>query len=156
MRHLLPITLACIVVACRTTPQASPDSRRSVGTFSYRINFGARQPIEGTITIEPDTVTVDGELFCRRDMLLTGTQRSRSFTCNPPIGLNAFSLNIDAFQPALSTWSGSQTVTRTRRVCAQYTVTAQGRRVCARFETETYQADSSFGGLLRIIAPGKP
>ena len=155
MRMVLPLLMVAALAACHRSPGAESAPRRAIGSFSYRINFGSQNPIDGVISIDEDTVTLEADgQPCRRESVLTGSQRSHPFSCFPPPGLESFELNIDSTQPALSTWSAIQIVRKTRVVCVRYTTTRAGTQICAETRNEMYFENVKLGGRLRMTRGG--
>ena len=153
MRMALPAALLVTSAACHNGMRLGSEPRRRVGEYAFRISLAARDPVRGAFTIAADTVTLetDGQP-CRHDRGLTGSRRIHAFSCFPPRDIDGFALTIDTQEPALSSWSGSQSVRRTRTVCVRFTTTPQGRQVCAETRSEDYFETVRIGGRLNIIA----
>ena len=153
MRIAIPLALVVIAAACNAGAGLGSEPRRRVGEYAFRISLTALQPIVGVFTIAPDTVSLDADgQPCRRDPGLTGSRRVHLFSCFPPIGIDGFRLTIDSQDPALSSWSGTQSVKKTRTVCVRFTTTPQGRQICAETRSEDYFDTVRVGGRLLITA----
>lgn len=155
MRRVVSVALVWIVAGCRTGLPGGPDPGPRLGDYTFRISLPARAPIDGGFAIAADTVSLetDGQP-CRHDTGLTGSRRSHLFSCFPPIGMDSFSLTIDAYEPAMSSWAATQSVKKTRTVCVRYTTTPQGRQVCAETRSEDYFDTVRIGGRLRLTNRG--
>ena len=152
MRIALALALV-VATACQTGARQGSEPRRRIGEYAFRINLTAQTPIDGMITIAPDTVTLEiGGQPCRRDPGLSGSRRVHLFSCFPPIGIDGFAVTVDSQDPALSSWSGTQAVRKSRTVCVRFTTTPQGRQICAETRTEDYFETVRVGGRLRITA----
>ena len=155
MLKVISIALMLIVAACRTGSRGGAESGPRIGDYTFRISLPSRAPIDGAFTIAADTVSLDTDgQPCRRDTGLTGSRRSHLFSCFPPIGMDSFSLTIDSQDPAMSSWSATQSVRKTRTVCVRYTTTPQGRQVCAETRSEDYFDTVRIGGRLRLTNRG--
>jgi hypothetical protein len=155
MWMILSVVLALTVAGCPTgsgTGTGSPPVPR-IGDYTFRISLPARTPIDGAFTIVADTVSLDTDgQPCRHDTGLTGSRRSHLFSCFPPIGMDSFSVTIDVYEPAMSSWAATQSVKKSRTVCVRFTTTLQGRQVCAETRTEEYFDTVRIGGRLRLTA----
>ena len=152
MRTVLLIALVVAAAACHHGPRLGSEPVRRLGSYAFRISISGQDPIDGVLTIERDTVLVEAAgQSCRRDRG-GGPHNMHSFSCFPPPGMDEFGLSVDSNRPALSEWSAMQRVMRTRQVCARYTVTERGQRVCAETRNENYFVDARVGGRLRFTA----
>lgn len=151
MRMVLSVVLVLTVAGCRTGSRGGPELGPRIGDYTFRISLASRDPIDGVFTISADTVTLEADgQPCRHDTGLTGSRRSHLFSCFPPIGMDSFSVTVDAFDPAMSSWSATQSVRKTRVVCIRYTTTPQGRQVCAETRSEDYFDTVRIGGRLHL------
>ena len=153
MRMALPVALLAMSAACHNGPRLGSEPRRRIGEYSFRISLSARDPVTGAFTITADTVTLEADgQACRHDRALTGSRRTHAFSCFPPRDIDGFALTIDTQEPVLSSWSGTQSVKKTRTRCVRFTVTPQGTQVCAETRSEDYFETVRIGGRLNIIA----
>ena len=152
MRTVLPIALVTTVVACQPArPGTNPSPR--VGDYEFRISISGQDPVRGLLTIARDTVLLEtAGQGCRLEPVRVSAENLRSFSCFPPPGLDRFGLTIDASHPALSRWSATQSVMKTRTVCVSYITNSRGQRVCAESRSENYFENVSVGGRLTFTA----
>ena len=151
--RVFPIALVMASLACHSGLRSGPTPSRKIGSYGFRISLSGREPVEGAFSIERDTVIAEtGGQGCRRDPGRAGPAHLHSFSCFPPAGFDKFGLTVDSDHPPSSTWTIIQSVMKTRTVCARYTVTERGQRICAENRSENYFEDVRIGGRLSIIA----
>ena len=151
------VCLAALGMACSSVPRAAQTPfPRTLGTFAYRINIGTHEQV-GTFTIERDTVTVDArDGSCNRSLEVSTSDRAHQFNCIGAPGVATLILMINSERPSLSSWYATTTTTQTRRVCAAYSLDANGKQFCSRYGTESYDAVSTFRGQLLVGAGAPP
>jgi hypothetical protein len=158
MRLPVSIALVLAVVGCHKAPQVEPTPYRVVGEYSYRMQVGPT-PVEGEFSIEKDTVVLEAASHsCRRiDRGLQESPLSHSFRCGG--GPSTFSVVVNSKQPTLSRWVSTESVTKSRQVCAKWAVTKEGTQYCASTRKEIYTEVVPISGRLevtRIAAADKP
>ena len=151
MKYLFRTCIACGVLACHSVPRtATTPANRTLGTFAYRAVIGAREAV-GTFTIAPDTVMVEADNeVCRRLVHREIAERAHNFDCVGLDGVTSLLLTIDSDHPPASRWYATRTVTKSRQVCTQYSMTTTGQQVCSAYANEPYDVVSRFSGPLRV------
>jgi hypothetical protein len=126
---------------------AVPASRVGIFRFLERVPDASPPVIlEGEITVEPDTILVDAAPGpCRYDGL-----RSRSTTVVYRCGIDV-ALYFDRDNPIdRAQYSLVTTVQVPFRTCTRYTMTTDGRRICAQTRTEMVPREVRREGRLRM------
>jgi hypothetical protein len=141
---LIAISGGCLPSSPRGS--AVPASRVGVFRFLERVP-DASPPVtlEGEITVEPDTILLDAAPGpCHYDEV-----RSRSTTVVYRCGVDIL-LYFDRDNPIdRARYSLVTTVQVAVRTCARYTMTTDGRRICAQTRTEMVPRQVQRSGRLR-------
>lgn len=97
--------------------------------------------VGGELSMEPD------QGICRVDAAYASMERVR-FVCDNVSEVEDLALVVDRrFPVTRSMWTGTVRRTRTRQVCVAY-ATQNGRQVCVRTETQTYEERAAVRGPL--------
>jgi hypothetical protein len=118
--------------------------------YEYVANMPGQQ-YGGTLRVVADTMLVEPAAeYCRP---VTGVPDPLTirYSCLGAGRYDSFLLQLDRRNPVqFSKWTAYVRVQRQRTVCAQYATDAQGRQVCVRTRTETYEVTESRSGRLEV------
>jgi len=118
------------------------------GIYEFITRTGERGELRGRLMLIAGEVTLEPEFgTCRVDAAYASLERQR-FLCDNTSEVENLALLVDRrFPTTRSRWTGTVRERRTRTVCVQYT-TQNGRQVCVRTETQTYEVRSAVSGPL--------
>jgi hypothetical protein len=158
MRRLLSLAMVVGLVACQKAPEVQPRPLREVGDYAFRMTVGT-VPVTGAFSIEKDTVELEAdEHSCRRVPTGISDPVSHPFTCGG--GPTFFKIIVNSKQPTLSSWySTGATRIHREQVCDRYTITKEGKQICAATRTVVVSEAPPISGRLevtRIAATDKP
>jgi hypothetical protein len=155
-RPVFAIVTLATFTACAST-RNSTASREATGptdgTYEFIASVTGRR-VEGKVHIVGDTMLFDPDNDCSSNLSPPGifvAPRDYNFirySCNGVV------LDFDRRNPVQSSkWFAGVPVRRQRQVCAQYAV-QNGRQVCVRNRTETYETTESRSGKLQVARRG--
>jgi len=155
-RPLFAIVTLATFTACASARNTTA-SREATGPIDGTYEFFASvtgQRVEGTVHVVADTILFDPGNDCSSNLSPPGpfvAPRDYNFvrySCNGVV------LDFDRRNPVQSSkWFAGVLVRRQREVCAQYAV-QNGRQVCLRNRTETYETTESRSGKLQVVRRG--
>jgi hypothetical protein len=131
------------------TAQEAPAPLR--GAFEYVANLPGLR-LSGLIAVTSDTIIIEpNEVNCRPLVGRYTSSTTMMYLCDAVGRYDAVTFALDRRNVMQwSRWYSSERVTRQRRVCAQFTVTPSGQRVCSRFQMETYEESLGRSGALEV------
>ncbi len=133
-----------------------PTAVASPRTFPFTLRYERHLPVEGVLTIYPDSSVVTTKTGACYMEPGVGQTRSRNvFRCDQVFNVDYITIVVDRTQPSQSKWYGEvQTpFEQTTDTCAQPKVDKTGARVgCTRYATRTAYRSSRAGGFLELAA----
>ena len=147
MRTARRVLASLVLAACASSPKAAPPAVKD-GVYEFMTSTGERGELRGRMVYAGEVVSIEPELgICRLDGAFASAERLR-YLCDNTQEVEHLALLIDKRYPTTrSAWTGSVRVRRTRTVCVQY-ATQNGRQVCVRSETQTYEERVTLSGPL--------
>lgn len=144
------LTLVAIAAACH---RSAPEPKTQLGVYRYIERVPETTPsilLEGTITVERDTIVLDGNPGpCYYEAMSASQNRSIVYRC----GETRF--YFDREDPLRQvTYRVPTTVRQPVRTCAVYTTNANGQQVCTRWQTEYIERSVMRSGRLRLTRVG--
>ena len=145
----LPVLVSCASSGATRGTAKSPSSGPIEGNYEYLANLPSHQ-VRGGMRVTGDTVLVDPVSdYCRPVMAPPDPFYIR-YTCQGTGSYEQITLTIDRRNPTqLSKWSATFRVTRQREVCVEYAI-RDGRQVCVRTQSETYETTETRSGNLQV------
>ncbi len=136
------------VTACSGNPSPGTLKPADDGIYEFIANTGDRTPLRGRLTIVAGEISLEPEVgICRVDTAYSSLERTR-YACDNVSDIERLAFVMDNRNPLTrSSWTGQVRQRRTRTVCVEY-ATQNGRRVCVRTQTETYDAMVPVSGRL--------
>jgi hypothetical protein len=148
---MLATLSACVSARHTTTGRETPELLE--GTYEFVASV-AGQRVVGKVHVVENTILFDQGNDCSSNFSPPGAfvaPRDDNFirySCNGVV------LDFDRRNPVQSSkWFAGLLVQRQRQVCAQYAV-QNGRQVCIRNRTETYETTESRSGKLHVVRRG--
>lgn len=153
-RPLFTVATLATFTACASAGNTAA-SRAAQGPIEGAYEFFASVPggqrVVGKFHVVADTIVFDQSNDCSSKLSPPGpfvAPHDRNFvrySCNGVV------LDFDRRNPVQSSkWYAGLLVRRQREVCAQYAV-QNGREVCVRNKTETYETTESRSGKLQVV-----
>ena len=140
--------LLVAVLACASAGPAPSGARTPDGIYDFIGRTGENAELRGTLTIAGgDLLLAPEQGICRVDATSINPEKTR-FLCDHVSDIENLALVIDRRVPTMrSSWTGSVRQRRQRTICVQYAV-QNGRQVCVRTQTETYEVRVGVSGPL--------
>jgi len=148
MSHCLCVSLAACASGGSGAASREPPGPVE-GTYEYFASIPGQQ-VRGSLRVVADTIMVDPDADYCRPVIGTPDPLVIRYTCSGSGRFESLLLALDRRNPAqFSKWTATFRVQRRREVCAQYAV-QNGRQVCVRTQTETYETTESRSGTLQV------
>jgi hypothetical protein len=141
--------LACAVAgACASSGSTTTTPRTEDGVYEFIGRTGEHAELRGSLIVAGGELLLEPEQgICRVDFQNVVSEKTR-FLCDNTSEIEDLAFLIDRRTPLMrSTWTGSVRQKRQRTVCVQYAI-QNGRQVCVRSATETYETRVQLRGPL--------